>query len=37
MVAKILQDRTDWQGNFSVIENNRIRMTPLPGSLPGSN
>ena len=31
-VAAALRDRTDWIGNFSVIEDLRIRMTPLPGS-----
>ena len=31
-VAAVLRDRTDWIGNFSVIEDLRIRMTPLPGS-----
>jgi predicted nuclease of predicted toxin-antitoxin system len=25
-----LQSRTDWPGNFSVVEDRRIRMTPLP-------
>lgn len=30
-VAAALQGRTDWEGNFSVIEDFRIRMTPLPG------
>jgi predicted nuclease of predicted toxin-antitoxin system len=30
-VAAALRDRTDWTGNFSVIEDLRIRMTPLPG------
>ncbi len=25
-----LQSRPDWSGHFSVIEENRIRMTPLP-------
>jgi predicted nuclease of predicted toxin-antitoxin system len=28
----VLQSRTDWAGHFSVIEANRIRMTPLPPS-----
>ena len=27
-----LQQREDWAGHFSVIEDNRIRMTPLPES-----
>jgi predicted nuclease of predicted toxin-antitoxin system len=30
-VAEALRDRTDWIGNFSVIEDLRIRMTPLLG------
>jgi predicted nuclease of predicted toxin-antitoxin system len=25
-----LDERTDWEGHFSVIEQDRIRMTPLP-------
>jgi len=25
-----LQEREDWAGHFSVIEDTRIRMTPLP-------
>jgi predicted nuclease of predicted toxin-antitoxin system len=27
-----LQQRDDWEGHFSVVEDNRIRMSPLPGS-----
>ena len=30
MVATALQSRTDWAGQFSVIEPGRIRMRPLP-------
>ena len=26
----VLESRSDWSGHFSVIENERIRMTPLP-------
>jgi len=26
----VLESRSDWAGNFSVIEDNRIRITPLP-------
>jgi predicted nuclease of predicted toxin-antitoxin system len=26
-----LESRTDWAGNFAVVEDNRIRITPLPG------
>jgi predicted nuclease of predicted toxin-antitoxin system len=32
VVAAVLEGRTDWAGHFSVIEEGRIRMTPLPGS-----
>lgn len=28
--VQALAARTDWVGHFSVIEDNRIRMTPLP-------
>ena len=28
--AMILAGRTDWEGHFSVVEDHRIRMTPLP-------
>jgi predicted nuclease of predicted toxin-antitoxin system len=27
-----LESRTDWAGHFSVVEDDRIRMTPLPGN-----
>ena len=27
-----LESRTDWAGHFAVVENTRIRMTPLPPS-----
>lgn len=26
-----LETRTDWEGHFAVVEDDRIRMTPLPG------
>jgi predicted nuclease of predicted toxin-antitoxin system len=26
----VLEARTDWAGHFSVIEEGRVRMTPLP-------
>lgn len=28
-VVTILESRTDWAGHFSVVEENRVRMTPL--------
>jgi len=31
-VMLALELREDWAGHFSVIEDNRIRMTPLPGT-----
>jgi predicted nuclease of predicted toxin-antitoxin system len=30
LAVRVLQSRSDWAGHFSVIENDRIRMTPLP-------
>jgi predicted nuclease of predicted toxin-antitoxin system len=27
-----LESRDDWAGHFAVVEHDRIRMTPLPGS-----
>ena len=32
--AIALDSRTDWAGHFSVIEEDRIRMTPLPETKP---
>jgi len=32
LVVAVLQSRTDWVGNFSVVEDRRIRMIPLPES-----
>jgi len=29
-IASALSRRTDWVGHFSVIEDDRVRMTPLP-------
>ncbi len=26
----VLESRTDWAGHFSVVDENRVRMTPLP-------
>ncbi len=28
--SQVIESRTDWAGNFSVIEDQRIRMRPLP-------
>jgi predicted nuclease of predicted toxin-antitoxin system len=30
VAAAVLDSRSDWAGHFAVIEDNRIRMTPLP-------
>ncbi|MGE0825939.1 MAG: DUF5615 family PIN-like protein [Candidatus Binatia bacterium] len=30
MVIAALESRTDWTGQFAVVEDSRIRMTPLP-------
>jgi predicted nuclease of predicted toxin-antitoxin system len=30
-----LESRTDWAGHFAVVEDDRIRMTPLPGEQSG--
>jgi predicted nuclease of predicted toxin-antitoxin system len=30
VVTTAIESRTDWAGHFSVVEDNRIRMTPLP-------
>jgi len=30
VAVQAIASRTDWAGHFSVIEDNRIRMTPLP-------
>lgn len=32
VATAVLAQRTDWAGHFSVIEDQRIRMTPLPRS-----
>jgi predicted nuclease of predicted toxin-antitoxin system len=31
-VLAALTSRDDWVGQFSVVENDRVRMTPLPGA-----
>lgn len=31
-ILNILKSRADWEGHFSVIEENKIRMRPLPSS-----
>lgn len=30
VVAATLESRGDWEGHFSVVEDDRIRMTPMP-------
>jgi len=30
VAATVLDSRSDWAGHFAVVEDNRIRMTPLP-------
>jgi predicted nuclease of predicted toxin-antitoxin system len=30
VAVQVLESRTDWSGHFSVIEDTRVRMTPLP-------
>ncbi len=30
IASAVLEMRTDWAGHFSVIEEDRVRMTPLP-------
>jgi predicted nuclease of predicted toxin-antitoxin system len=34
IAVRALASRKDWAGHFSVVEENRIRMTPLPGVSP---
>lgn len=31
LAVVVLEARSDWAGHFSVVEEDRIRMTPLPG------
>ena len=31
VAVSVLGSRTDWPGHFSVVEDRRVRMTPLPG------
>ncbi|MEW6352582.1 MAG: DUF5615 family PIN-like protein [Thermodesulfobacteriota bacterium] len=33
VAVSVLASRTDWAGHFSVVEEHRIRMTPLPSFL----
>jgi predicted nuclease of predicted toxin-antitoxin system len=33
-IAETLDTRTDWVGQFSVVDSRRIRMTPLPPNRP---
>lgn len=30
VAVAVLDSRTDWAGNFSVVEDRRVRVTPLP-------
>ena len=30
MVLTVVNSRSDWEGHFAVVEQDRIRMTPLP-------
>lgn len=30
LAAAVIDSRTDWAGHFSVVEDDRVRMTPLP-------
>jgi predicted nuclease of predicted toxin-antitoxin system len=31
VALSVLESRDDWAGHFSVVEEHRVRMTPLPG------
>lgn len=33
-VVAALESRADWAGHFAVVEDDRVRMVPLPTSLP---
>ncbi|HEY4688822.1 MAG TPA: DUF5615 family PIN-like protein [Anaerolineae bacterium] len=33
VVVAAFESRTDWNGHFAVVEDNRIRMTPLPATV----
>lgn len=33
-VLEVLNSRTDWQGHFAVVDNWKIRIRPLPTSMP---
>jgi hypothetical protein len=30
IVVRVLESRDDWDGHFSVVQHDRIRMAPLP-------
>lgn len=30
LVVRVLESRSDWAGHFAVVEETRVRMTPLP-------
>jgi predicted nuclease of predicted toxin-antitoxin system len=32
LAVKALRTRSDWAGHFSVVQENRVRMIPLPGT-----
>ena len=34
IIGDILDSRDDWIGNYSVVDNHRIRIKPLPGAKP---
>ena len=36
IIARIILERNDWAGHFSVVGPGRIRMRPLPAMAPGS-